>query len=147
IERLTSLHEQSGRGVSDVSLRVARGQCVVITGRIGAGKTTLLRALLGLAPAQAGAVFWNGERVRDPAVFFAPPRTAYTPQTPHLFSESLAANILLGQDGAEADLPDAINAALLDHDLAAMEDGLATVVGPRGVRLSGGQAQRVAAAR
>jgi ABC-type multidrug transport system fused ATPase/permease subunit len=147
IAHLTSLHPQSGRGVVDVSLRVARGQYVVVTGRIGAGKTTLLRAFLGLAPTQAGAVLWNGTRVQDPAVFFAPPRTAYTPQAPHLFSESLAANVLLGQDGAAADLSGAISAALLDHDLAGMADGLATVVGPRGVRLSGGQAQRVAAAR
>jgi ABC-type multidrug transport system fused ATPase/permease subunit len=147
IAHLTSLHPQSDRGVVDVSLRVARGQCVVITGRIGAGKTTLLRALLGLAPTQAGAVLWNGARVHDPAIFFAPPRIAYTPQAPHLFSESLEANVLLGQDGGVADLPGAISTALLEHDLAGMSDGLATVVGPRGVRLSGGQVQRVAAAR
>ncbi len=147
VEHLTYVHPLSGRGVEDISLRVERGQLVVITGRIGAGKTTLLRALLGLLPRQAGAILWNGEVVADPAVFFAPPRIAYTPQTPRLFSESLQANILLGLREDGADLSEAISAALLEHDVAEMEQGLETVVGPRGVRLSGGQIQRVAAAR
>jgi ATP-binding cassette, subfamily B, bacterial len=147
VENLTYLHPQSGRGVAGVSLRIERGRFVVVTGRSGAGKTTLLRALLGLLPRQAGAVLWNGRVVADPAVFFRPPRIAYTPQTPRLFSESLGANILLGLDEAGVDLPAAIAAALLEHDVEEMDEGLATLVGPRGVRLSGGQIQRVAAAR
>jgi ABC-type multidrug transport system fused ATPase/permease subunit len=147
VANLIYQHPQSGRGVAGISLAVRRGQMVVITGRIGSGKTTLLRTLLGLLPREAGAIFWDGERVPDPERFFAPPRVAYTPQTPRLFSESLGANILLGLDEASADLPGAIRAALLEHDIEEMEEGLATIVGPRGVRLSGGQMQRVAAAR
>jgi ATP-binding cassette subfamily B protein len=147
IEHLTYLHPRSGRGVEDVSLRIERGQFVVVTGRIGSGKTTLLRALLGFIAPQAGAVFWNGERVNDPAAFFAPPRIAYTPQTPRLFSDTLGANVLLGLDDTRADLAGALHAALLERDLEDMDGGLATIVGPRGVRLSGGQMQRVAAAR
>jgi ATP-binding cassette subfamily B protein len=147
IENLTYRYPQSGRGVEGVSLAVRRGQLVVITGRIGAGKTTFLRALLGLLPREAGAIFWNGEQVHDPERFFAPPSVAYTPQTPRLFSETLAANVLLGLDENAVDLPGALRAALLEHDIEEMEEGLATVVGPRGVRLSGGQIQRVAAAR
>ena len=147
VEHLTYLHSRSERGVEDVSLRIERGQFVVVTGRIGSGKTTLLRALLGFVEPQAGAIFWNGERVHDPAAFFAPPRIAYTPQTPRLFSDTLGANVLLGLDETRADVSGALHAALLEHDLAEMDDGLATIVGPRGVRLSGGQIQRVAAAR
>jgi ABC-type multidrug transport system fused ATPase/permease subunit len=147
VANLTYIHPQSGRGVEGVSLRVERGEMVVITGRIGSGKTTLIRALLGMVPRQAGAILWNGEVVSDPAVFFAPPRIAYTPQTPRLFSESLADNVLLGLARQEADLDGALSAALLEHDVAEMDQGLATLVGPRGVRLSGGQIQRVAAAR
>jgi ATP-binding cassette, subfamily B, bacterial len=147
VEHLTYLHPQSGRGVEDISLRAKRGQFIVITGRIGAGKTTLLRALLGLLPRQAGAILWNGAVVDDPAVFFAPPRIAYTPQTPRLFSETLRDNILLGLGEEGENLSEAIGAALLDYDVGEMEEGLETVVGPRGVRLSGGQIQRVAAAR
>jgi ATP-binding cassette subfamily B protein len=147
VEGLTYRFPQSGRGVEDIALRVERGSFTVITGRIGAGKTTLLRALLGLVPAEAGAVRWNGEMVRDPAVFLTPPRVAYTPQIPHLFSESLGDNILLGQAEERVDLRGALHAALLEDDVAEMEHGLATIVGPHGVRLSGGQIQRAAAAR
>ena len=144
---LTYLHPATGRGVQRVSLTVRRGQFVVITGRIGAGKTTLLRTLLGLAHAQAGEVRWNGALIENPSTFFSPPRTAYTAQAPRLFSESLRDNVLLGQSAEEADFDGALRLALLEPDIAEMEHGDETLVGPRGVRLSGGQVQRVAAAR
>jgi ATP-binding cassette, subfamily B, bacterial len=146
-EGLTYIHPTSGRGVENVSLSVRRGQFVVITGRVGAGKTTLLRTLLGLVRAQAGEIRWNGALVENPAVFFSPPRSAYTAQTPRLFSESLQDNILLGDAPEDAGLEDALKLALLEEDVGAMEQGLETLVGPRGVRLSGGQVQRASAAR
>src|SRR5205085_6586455 len=68
-------------------------------------------------------------------------------QVPRLFSETLRENILLGQVEAEVDLEGAIRAAVLEADVAQLEQGLDTLVGPRGVRLSGGQVQRAAAAR
>lgn len=144
VRGLTFVYAESGRGVRDVSLRLRRGTFTVVTGRVGAGKTTLLRALLGLLPAQSGEVLWNGALVRDPAAFFTPPRAAYTGQAPRLFSESLRDNVLMGEDGQ---LETALYNAVLEDDVAAMEKGLATLVGPRGVRLSGGQIQRAAAAR
>ncbi|MCA9969908.1 MAG: ABC transporter ATP-binding protein [Anaerolineales bacterium] len=134
-------------GIHDVSFTLPRGSLTVITGRIGSGKTTLLRALLGLLPRDAGEILWNGQLVADPAAFFVPPRSAYTPQVPRLFSEPLRANILMGLPEAEVDLPGAIHRAVLGPDVATLENGLDTVVGPRGVRLSGGQVQRAAAAR
>jgi ATP-binding cassette subfamily B protein len=124
-----------------------RGDFVVVTGRIGSGKTTLLRALLGLLPKQAGEIRWNGALVRDPAAFFVPPRCACTAQVPRLFSEALRDNILMGLPEDEVDLPGAIRSAVMDPDVAAMERGLDTLIGPKGIRLSGGQAQRAAAAR
>ncbi len=144
---LTYIHPTSGRGVEDVSLTVRRGQFVVITGRVGAGKTTFLRALLGMVRAQAGDIRWNGEVVENPAVFFSPPRSAYTAQSPRLFSESLQDNILLGDTPEAARLDEALALALLEQDVEGMEHGLETLVGPRGVRLSGGQVQRASAAR
>ena len=114
---------------------------------MGSGKTTLLRALLGLLPPDSGEVRWNGTPVAEPGVFFMPPRSAYTPQVPRLFSESLRDNILMGLPEDEADLAGALRAAVLEPDVAMLEAGLDTVVGPRGVRLSGGQVQRAAAAR
>jgi ATP-binding cassette subfamily B protein len=133
-------------GIRDVSLRVERGTFTVVTGRIGAGKTTLLRVLLGLLPSEAGEIRWNGVRIDDPGTFLAPPRTAYVPQVPRLFSDSVRGNILLGL-ADDARLGAAIRAAVLERDVPALAQGLDTLVGSRGVRLSGGQIQRVAAAR
>ena len=107
----------------------------------------LLRALLGLLPAESGAVSWNGSVLEDPASFLVPPRAAYTPQVPRLFSDTLRDNILLGQPGGGGTLDAAIHTAVLDRDLPALEHGLDTMIGARGVRLSGGQVQRAAAAR
>jgi ATP-binding cassette subfamily B protein len=144
---LTFRYPGSRRGISGVDLRLERGTLTVITGRIGAGKTTLLRVLLGLLPRDAGAIFWNGTPVADPAAFMVPPRCAYTPQVPRLFSETLRDNILLGLPESRVDLPRALHLAVLEADVPQLERGLQTVVGPRGVRLSGGQVQRAAAAR
>jgi ATP-binding cassette subfamily B protein len=124
-----------------------RGTLTVVTGRVGAGKTTLLHVLLGLLPAAAGEVRWNGRPVGDPRSFFRPPRSAYTPQVPRLFSETLRDNVLLGLLEGTVDLPGAVWGAVLEGDVGALEGGLDTLVGPRGVRLSGGQVQRTAAAR
>ena len=137
----------SSRGIENVSFSLERGSFTVITGRIGAGKTTLLRVLLGLLPRETGAILWNGEEVDDPATFFVPPRCAYTPQTPRLFSTTLRENILLGQLYDEPGINTALNAAVLERDIGELEEGLDTLVGPRGVKLSGGQMQRTAAAR
>ncbi len=147
VRGLTYHHPGTQRGISGIDLRVPHGSFTVITGRIGSGKTTLLRALLGLLPAQRGEVYWNGERVANPADFFKPPRTAYTPQIPRLFSATVRDNILLGIPPERADLPEAIHTAVLEQDLQVMPGGLDTLIGPRGIRLSGGQAQRTAAAR
>jgi ATP-binding cassette subfamily B protein len=119
----------------------------VITGRIGAGKTTLLRVLLGLLPKDSGEIRWNGELVESPADFFIPPRSAYTPQVPRLFSETVKNNILMGVPEERVDLSDAVWSAVLEQDIQELEKGLDTVIGPRGVKLSGGQVQRTAAAR
>lgn len=147
VSGLTYRYPDSDHGVVDVSFVVPHGSFIVITGRIGAGKTTLLRTLLGLLPKQAGQIFWNDQAIPDPASFFTPPQSAYTPQTPRLFSGTLKENILLGLPVAQADLPKAIHRSVLERDVVAMPDGLDTVVGRRGVGLSGGQAQRTAAAR
>jgi ATP-binding cassette, subfamily B, bacterial len=144
---LSYRYPESERGIDHVSLRLRRGTFTVVTGRVGAGKTTLLRVLLGLLPKDAGEICWNGVRVQDPAVFFVPPRCAYTPQLPVLFSETLKDNLLLGLPEDEVDLAAALHMAVLERDIGALEHGMTTLVGPRGVKLSGGQVQRAAAAR
>ena len=151
VRGLTCLHPETGRGIAGVDLYIERGSFTVITGRIGAGKTTLLRALLGLSDRDGGQIEWNGTLVGEPSTFFMPPRCAYTPQAPRVFSDTLRDNILMGLDGGtaerEARLGRAVQLAVLEQDVAGMPAGLDTQLGPRGVRLSGGQVQRTAAAR
>ncbi len=147
VRRLTYTHPDGKPGVTDVDLDVEPGTLTVITGRIGSGKSTLLRALLGQVTPQAGETRWNGAPVTSPADFLTPPRTAYTPQVPRLFSGPLRDNVLMSLPEGEVDLAGALHKAVLEPDLAAMAAGVETVIGPKGARLSGGQVQRVAAAR
>ena len=148
VDGLSYRYGGDGRGIEGIRLRVPRGSFTVVTGRIGSGKTTLLRVLLGLLPRDAGVVRWNGEPVDDLAAFFVPPRSAYTSQVPRLFSEPLRDNILMGLPDGTAPISTApIHAAVMERDVEELEDGLDTVVGARGVKLSGGQLRRSAAAR
>jgi ATP-binding cassette subfamily B protein len=144
---LTYRYPYTGRGIEGIDLRLPEGSLTVITGRVAAGKTTLLRTLLGLLPKERGEIYWNGMPVADPATFFVPPRSAYTAQIPHLFSDTLAENILLGLPEASVDLSGTLRNAVMERDVMMLEDGLQTLIGTRGLKLSGGQAQRTAAAR
>lgn len=148
VEGLTCLHPDSGRGIEGIDLEVDAGSFTVITGQIGAGKTTLLRVLLGLLPADRGTVRWNGTPVEEPAAFFVPGKSAYTSQVPRLFSTSLRANILMGVDDPDGTrIGASVRAAVMEKDIEDLPNGLDSVVGTRGVKLSGGQVQRTAAAR
>lgn len=144
-------HEEAPRtaasGIEGINLTLRRGALTVITGRIGSGKTTLLKTLLGLHTPQNGDILWNEKRVEGPDTFMIPPRVAYAGQIARLFSLSLQQNMLMGLPETAVNLQQAIYTAVFDQDLAQMEHGLDTFVGPRGVRLSGGQVQRAAAAR
>ena len=144
---LTYRHPSSDNGIRGVDLHLERGTFTVVTGRVGSGKTTLLRVLLGLLPMDAGEIRWNGQVVDAPDTFFVPPRAAYTAQVPRLFSDSLRDNILMGLSHDDGAVMRAIRAAVMERDLEELEDGLDTTVGPKGVKLSGGQIQRTAAAR
>ncbi|MER5358448.1 ABC transporter ATP-binding protein [Streptomyces sp. NPDC002785] len=146
VQGLTARYPGTDRGIEDIDLTVARNTVTVITGGVGSGKTTLVRAVLGLLPHESGTILWNGEPVTVPASFLLPPRCGYTPQAPRLFSGSVRDNVLLGVEDGTA-FENAVHTAVLAPDVAAMQDGAETVVGPRGLRLSGGQLQRVAIAR
>jgi ATP-binding cassette, subfamily B, bacterial len=144
---LTFHYPNSTNGIEGVNLTLRRGTLTVITGRIGSGKTTLLRTLLGLLPMEAGEIRWNGELIASPGDFLVPPRCSYTAQVPRLFSNTLRNNILLGLDRGDHVIYGATRLAVMDRDLEELDDDLETMVGARGVKLSGGQMQRAAAAR
>ncbi len=147
VKGLTYRHEGSENGIHEIDLQIPVGSFIVVTGRIGSGKSTLLRTLLGVLPKESGEIYWNGEVVDDPKSFFVPPHCAYTPQVPRLFSEPLKDNILMGLSDDPEALNRAIRLGVMEEDLPTLENGLDTVVGPRGVKLSGGQIQRAAATR
>lgn len=146
-EGITCAYPGSTKGIHDIDLRIDSGSFTVVTGRIGSGKTTLIRALLGVLPLDRGRILWNGELVDDPKTFLVPPRSAYTPQVPRLFSETLRDNLLLGLPSDDEAVADALRLGVMEYDIPTLENGLDTVVGPRGVKLSGGQIQRAATAR
>jgi len=147
VKDLTYTFEDTGRGIEGINLNIKRGGFTVITGRIGSGKTTLLRVLLGLLPRTKGEVYWNGKIIENLDTFFTPPRSAYTAQVPRLFSESLKENILMGMPEDVELIEQALYYAVMEKDLEDMKGGINTIVGPKGVRLSGGQMQRASAAR
>lgn len=147
VRNLSYRYAGSTKGIEGVDLDIALGEFIVVTGRIGSGKTTLLRALLGLLPADEGVIEWNGEPVDDPSTWLIPPRVAYTSQVPRLFSMTLEDNLVLGAELSDGQLAESIHIATMRQDIELMPDGLETLIGPRGVRLSGGQVQRSATAR
>lgn len=147
IKDLTYTYGGTSSGIREVNFALKKGSFTVITGRIGSGKSTLVKTILGLLPKEGGEIFWNGKSINDPAEFFIPPISAYTSQVPNLFSDTLKENILLGLSVNQSDFKEAFHLAVLERDIGVLPKGVETIIGSKGVRLSGGQIQRTAAAR
>ncbi len=139
---LTAVHDDGTLGASDVDLVVRRGELVLLLGQIGSGKSSLLSALAGLVTYQ-GSLRWNGAEVTDPQVFLRPGRVAHVAQVPRVLSGTFADNIRLDHP---REVDRSVEHARLERDVAAA-GGAHSLVGHRGVRLSGGQVQRLALAR
>jgi len=133
--------------LDDVSVDLPPGSVVGLFGRTGSGKTTLLRLLARLYNPPRGTVAVDGHDLLDLDLVAWRRRTSMVPQRPFLFSDSIAANIALGEEPDLDRVRRAADLAALGPDLEALPDGLDTVVGERGIMLSGGQRQRVALAR
>jgi ATP-binding cassette subfamily C protein CydD len=132
----------------DVTLTIRPGERIAVVGPSGAGKSTLLNLLLGFVAPTSGRVTVDGVDLADVDPDAWRRRIAWVPQRAHLFAATLADNIRLGAPGTGDDaLAAAVRAAALDEVVAALPDGLATVLGERGHGLSSGQRQRVALAR
>ena len=147
VKKLNFRYSDTKAGIEDINFKLKKNSLTVITGRVGSGKTTLLRTLLGLIPYDSGEIQWNGKTIDNCGDFFVPPNSAYTAQIPHLFSDTVKNNILLNLNDNEVDMEAIIKSAVLEQDIGELENGLETVIGSRGAKLSGGQHQRVAAAR
>jgi ATP-binding cassette subfamily B protein len=133
----------------NVSLSIAPGDFIGITGTIGSGKSTLVNVLTGLLKPDRGTVFVNGTDIRDiePAALLQ--NFGIVSQSPFLFSRTLAENIAMGKDGApnHPQVREAAELAGLGGDVASFPEGYRQMVGERGITLSGGQKQRTAIAR
>ena len=139
-----------GRGevLRGFDLVLEPGETVALVGPSGGGKTTLLSLLLRLADPAAGAVSCGDIDLRtvDPAEWRR--QISWVPQRPTIFSGTLEENVRLAEPDASAErVAEAVREAGLEQLVASLPDGLATVVGEGGRRLSAGQGQRVALAR
>ncbi len=140
--------EASQEILHDVTLDVPPGSTVALVGPSGAGKTTLASLVPRLYDVTAGAVRIDGTDVRDLTQDTLRAAIGVVTQDPHLFHESIAANLRYAKpDATDEELVAACRAARIHDAVAALPDGYATIVGERGYRMSGGEKQRLAIAR
>ena len=139
----------TGRSVlRGLSLEIEANECVAIVGASGAGKTTLVNLLLGFYKPQRGHVYLDGIDVRDLDRGVLRRFFGVVPQEPFLFPESIKQNILYGRlDATEEEVVEAARIANIHSFIAAIPEGYNARIGEKGLRVSGGEKQRIAIAR
>lgn len=149
LESVAVLDPRAGRQIlHEISLTVEPGTMVALVGSSGAGKSTLAQLVPRLYDVDAGAVTVGGVDVRDAAGADLQAAVGMVTQDGHLFHASVRENLLLAAPAAEdAALWEALTRARIADLVAALPDGLDTVIGERGYRLSGGERQRLTIAR
>ena len=132
-----------------IDFHLERGETLGIVGKTGSGKTTLVKQLLRQYPVgETGAIRINGRLIQDYDMKALEGLIGYVPQEHILFSKTVGHNIRFGNPLAgEEDMSEAIESADFSKDLDRMSEGLATLIGEKGVSISGGQKQRVSIAR
>jgi ATP-binding cassette subfamily B protein len=140
---LSAIHDDGTIGVSDVELSIFPGELVLLLGQVGSGKSSLLGALAGLVTS-TGEIRWNGRVLDDVESELRPGRVAHVAQVPRVLSGTFSGNVAL--DHADRDVVPALETARMARDVRDA-GGPDALVGHRGVRLSGGQVQRLALAR
>jgi len=144
-----NLHtERSGPVLNGIDAHIEPGQLIALVGPSGAGKTTLASLIPRLYDVSDGAILIDGQDVRDVTQESLRDAIGVVSQDPHMFHESVAANLRYAKpDATQAELEDAARAAQIHDVIAALPEGYDTMVGERGYRLSGGEKQRLAIAR
>jgi len=149
LEEVATLDTRGGEQVlHDVSFTAPAGRMVALVGSSGAGKSTVAQLVARLYDASSGTVRIGGVDVRDLTAESVHRAVGFVTQDGHLLHDTVAANLRIGApEATDAELWAALRRARLDGLVAALPDGLATVVGERGYRLSGGERQRMTIAR
>ena len=139
----------SAAALQEIDMQIPRGSCIGFIGGSGAGKSTLVDVILGLQAPTSGAVCADGQDIRHNVRGWQR-LIGYVPQSIFLIDDTLRRNVALGLPDHEIDetaVRRALAAAQLDEFIGSLAAGLDTTVGERGVRLSGGQLQRIGIAR
>jgi ATP-binding cassette subfamily C protein len=135
--------------LNNVSLKIAKNQCVGFVGASGAGKTTLIDTIIGLLPPDTGKILVDGQNIRGNMRGWQS-KIAYIPQNIYIFDATIRQNIALGideNDINEEKLEQAIKMAQLKTLIEKSQNGIFTRVGESGIKLSGGERQRLGIAR
>ena len=136
------------RGLKGLSFTIKRGTTTAIVGPTGAGKTTVSRLLFRFYDVLGGAVKVNGIDVRSLSQHSLRGAIGVVPQAASMFNDTIRSNILYGrQDATEEELVQAVQDAQLIDFIESLDEGWETLVGDRGLKLSGGEKQRAAIAR
>lgn len=147
---LTPADEREARPevLHNVTINIAAGKTTAIVGSSGSGKSTVAALMDRMWDPNSGTVSIDGIDIRQISLEHLRNVVAYAPQRPHVFNDSVRANLLLAApDASDSDLDDVLAMVGLDQWVAAEPQGINTVVGEMGERLSGGQRQRLAIAR
>jgi len=149
--RLNDVHfgyNEDRKILSGVNITAEPGQMVAIVGSTGSGKSTIGRLLFRFYDVQGGSLTIDGQDVRDVTQNSLHRQIGVVPQDTVLFNDTIGYNIAYGRDGAtQADVEAAAKASQIHDFIAALPDGYETSVGERGLKLSGGEKQRVGIAR
>ncbi|MFN8060191.1 MAG: ABC transporter ATP-binding protein [Vicinamibacterales bacterium] len=134
--------------VSGLSFAVRRGETIAFVGPSGAGKSTLVKLLVGLYPPRSGRILYNGLAGTEIDLDDLRARIGFVTQDTQLFSGTIRENLLFVRPGAtDGECLDALHNAACDSLLARADKGLDTVIGEGGVKVSGGEKQRLSIAR
>jgi ATP-binding cassette subfamily B protein len=148
-EGVTFTHQAAAQpAVRDISFHIDRGRTLAFVGPSGAGKTTLVKLLVGLYRPQAGRILYNGVDRREVDLERLRERIGFVTQETQLFSGSIRENLLFVRpEATDAECLDALRRAACESLLARAEKGLDTVIGEGGMKVSGGERQRLSIAR
>ena len=147
IKNLSFGYNQENPILNDISLSIKAGEKVGIKGESGCGKSTLVQVIMGLYRMNSGQIFYNDVALEDIGYATVRANVAAVLQHPSQLNTSLRVNLCLGNEYTDEELWQALRVAQLDDIVENMPNKLDSQIGTRGVRLSGGQLQRLAIAR